>query len=131
MPIDTDATAWTEGAEVERIHERVMAFLRDHPDQAFTEREIADEVLGTDWETAHERERLRTEIGAEEYETRRQAGDLPGEDREPLADSIDTVYVGVGLSRLLDLDLVEWRAVDAAALDLPYDWETVDVYTVS
>jgi hypothetical protein len=131
MPIDTDATAWTEGVEVERIHERVMAFLRDNPEKAFTEREIADEVLGTDWETAHERERLRREIGEEEYEARRQAGDLPGEDREPLADSIGTVYVGHGLSRLLDLDLVEWRAVDADALDLPYDWETVEVYTVS
>ena len=130
MPIDTDDAAWQEGEAVERIHEQVMDFLRDHPGEAFTEREIADAVLDTNWETAHERERLRRDIGEEAYERRLQEGDLPGEDREPLADSINTVYVGLALSRLLDLDLIEWRAVDADALDLPYDWDRVEVYTV-
>lgn len=130
MPIETDDVAWREGEAVERIHEQVMAFLSDHPGEAFTEREIADAVLDTDWETAHERERLRREVGDEAYERRREEGDLPGEAREPLADSINTVYVGLALSRLLDLDLIEWRAVDADALDLPYDWDRVEVYTV-
>ncbi|MEF8776818.1 MAG: hypothetical protein V5A43_09995 [Haloarculaceae archaeon] len=129
MPIDTDAAAWREGEAVERIHEQVMDFLGDHPDQAFTERDIADAVLDTDWETAHERERLRQEIGEEAYEERGREGDLPGADRQPLADSINTVYVGLALSRLLDLDLIEWRAVDAEALGLPYDWDEVEVYT--
>ena len=130
MPIDTDDAAWQEGEAVERIHEQVMEFLRDHPGEAFTEREIADAVLDTNWETAHERERLRRDIGEDAYERRYEEGDLPGEDREPLADSINTVYVGLALSRLLDLDLIEWRAVDADALDLPYDWDRVEVYTV-
>ena len=130
MPIETDDVAWQEGEAVERIHEQVMDFLRDHPGEAFTEREIADAVLETNWETAHEREHLRREIGEEAYERRRAEGDLPGEDREPLADSINTVYVGLALSRLLDLDLIEWRAVDADALDLPYDWDRVEVYAV-
>ena len=131
MPISTDSAAWDAGEPVERIHERVMAFLQDHPSEAFTEREIADAVLDTDWASAQERERLRQDIGAEAYEQREQEGNLPGADRDPLADSIDTVYVGLALSRLLDLDLVEWRAVDADALDMPYNRDRVDVYTLS
>lgn len=129
MPIDTDDVAWREGDAVERIHEQVMDFLGAHPDQAFTEREIADAVLDTDWEIAHERERMRLELGEEAYEKRRREGELPGDERQPLADSINTVYVGLALSRLLDLDLIEWRAVDADALEFPSDWDQVEVYT--
>lgn len=47
MPISTDSEVWETGDETPRFHKKVLAFLRDHPSQAYRRRELADTLLGT------------------------------------------------------------------------------------
>lgn len=129
MPISTDSEIWTEGEESTRLHNRVLAFLRDHPNQAYRQEEIADEVLNTTFGIGEERERIKERLTEEEYNDRYSKGDLPGDnDRYPLVDGIMLHQIISALGKLSDYDLVENRRVDAEPFDLP-EIETVIVYT--
>ena len=58
MPISTDSEIW-RAAETSKspVRERLREFFRDHRDEAFHIRELADEIAGTDWASIHEEER--------------------------------------------------------------------------
>ena len=129
MPIPDDSPEWEEASSGPRLHNRILEFLRQNPNQVYFDRELADELLETDWEAGRERERLRNELSEEEFEERRQNDNLPGTDRSPMVDAIRMCALDDALSRLIDNNQIEQRVVDASAFDLPYDWETVTGFT--
>ncbi|WP_162148002.1 hypothetical protein [Halalkalicoccus jeotgali] len=129
MPISTDSEVWKQGEESTRLHKRVLAFLRDHPNQAYRQGEIADEVLNTTFAIGEERERIQAELTDEEYNDRYHEDDLPGGgDHYPLANTIVLQKISSVLGKLRDYDLIAARKVDAEPFDLP-ETETVIVYT--
>ncbi|MFB6206431.1 MAG: hypothetical protein ABEJ05_07905 [Haloglomus sp.] len=48
MPIETDASAWRNGKVPASERDLIIAFLSDHPEQAYNVQEICDAALGTD-----------------------------------------------------------------------------------
>lgn len=129
MPISTNDEVWENGNESTRFHKQVLAFLRDHPSQAYRSRELADKLLGTSFHAVEERNRLRTELTDEEFTELRRSDEMPGgDDSSPLWQYIDLRYIERVLTRLEDEDFIEAREVTAEAFDLPPD-ETVIVYT--
>lgn len=128
MPISTGSEEWQNAGEPTRFHKQVLAFFRDHPDQAYRTRELADELLDTTFEASEERDRLEAELPEEEYEDRLHEGVLPGgDDHSPLANMMSLRHIETALTRLLDDGLVEAREVEAEVFDLPE--ETTIVYT--
>lgn len=129
MPISTTSEAWKEGEEIPRFHKTVLAFLRDHPHQAYRQEEIADELLNSTFLAEEERERLQEELSEEEYNERRSKGELPGgDDHYPMSNLIQLRHVGSPLSQLREYGLVQAREIDAESFDLP-ETETVNLYT--
>jgi len=102
--------------------------LESNPDKAFHVREIADEVLDTDWEAAHESTRLKEELDEDEYYERVDNDDLPDSHVPAFSNTIETVRLDHDISKLLDEGQIVQREVDADPLDFPYDWDTVVVF---
>lgn len=131
MPISTNSDAWKQGEEPDRLHEAILDFLRENQDSAFHEREIADEVLGTDWEASHEDERLSQELTEEEYNQRLHNDDLPTSHLAIAENPIITQRLIPALQKLLDEQKIEQRIVDADGFGFPYDWDTVTAFSYS
>jgi hypothetical protein len=129
MPISTNSEGWQNGEELDRYHDMVLDLLKEDPDSAFHHREIADEVLGTDWSKVHESRRLEDEISEEEYDRRFRSGDLPDSDVNHLAHQFQMPSLEIALSKLLDRGVIEVRQVDADAFDLPSDWDVTTAYS--
>ncbi|MFC7046070.1 hypothetical protein ACFQH6_12180 [Halobacteriaceae archaeon GCM10025711] len=131
MPIETDSDAWRDGAEPEdRLKKRALDFFVDNPDRAFHLRELADELVQTDWERAHEQERTIQEVGEEEYFQNLDEADAPPGDAT--TDLIYTNFLRVQLQSLEEQGFVEAREVPVERSDIPYpDWETVTYYALA
>lgn len=100
---------------------KVLAFLRDHPSQAYRRRELADTLLGTSFHVG--------ELTDEEFTELQRSDELSGgDDYSLLADYINLRYIERALTRLEDGNFIEARKVTAEAFDLPHD-ETVIAYT--
>jgi hypothetical protein len=48
MPIETDSAAWEAGEETVSERDLVLAFLSEHPGEAYNVQEICDAALGTE-----------------------------------------------------------------------------------
>lgn len=48
MPIETDSAAWEAGEETVSERDLILAFLSDHPGEAYNVQEICDATLGTE-----------------------------------------------------------------------------------
>jgi hypothetical protein len=131
MPISVESDTWQDGENPGRLHNELLQFLQEHSDQAFRPRELADELLGTQWAEGEETERLREQLTEEEFNERLHEGELPDEDAAPIADFYLNSQLDNALMKLLDMDLIEQREVDAGNLDIPFDWDTVIVITYS
>ena len=123
MPIDTSSEVW-QGAERDEppLRERVLSFLREHPDRAYHLRELADEILDTDWGTEYYPEKV--DPPEDDYESGRDAGDV-------IMDSIENVSLLAQLRGLEREGMVEVRSVPTEETDIPYDWESVKHYSAA
>lgn len=129
MPIDVDSEAWTRAEDPPRFHVELLAFLREHSGKAYRPRELSDELLDTTFGTGEELDRLEADLPEDEFQERLQQGEIAvGDDHQPVANAISLRYVDIALISLLDAGLVERRAVDTAAFDLP-DGETTNAFT--
>ena len=77
MPIERASSAWRDCEEACSVKEELREFLRTNSSNAYHPRELADEVVGTEWEKQHERERKMQELGEEEYLSREHEGEFP------------------------------------------------------
>ncbi|PGF14229.1 hypothetical protein CP556_24800 [Natrinema sp. CBA1119] len=128
MPIHTDSDAWEEGEDIESVAASALEFLAASPDSAFRIREIADEVIGTDFETMESNSRLHDqydagEISEGEYHDQWEDG-IPSTTYR-----IDETYLELRLRRLVEEELVEIRAIDCSESDVPDDEGVVTYYT--
>lgn len=124
MPIPVNSDAWADGESRDRLHNRLLEFLRKHPDKVFRPRELSDELLDTSWEAGRKREELRQELSEEEYHERAQNDELPGEDIIREWEATKMAYIEMAIDQLRGQDQIEIRQVDADAFDIPYDWDT-------
>jgi hypothetical protein len=128
MPIDTDSDAWERGEDIGSVAANALEFLAASPDSAFRIREIADEILGTDFETMESNSRLHDqydagEIAEEEYHDQWEDG-IPSTTYR-----IDETYLELRLRRLVEQELVEIRSIDCSESDVPTDEGVVTYYT--
>jgi len=56
MPIDTSSDGWRDSKK-STVKEDVISFLESNRGQAYSVRELSDEVLSTNWEARHEEDR--------------------------------------------------------------------------
>lgn len=136
MPVDTDEPAWTGREAVPSTREGLREYLREHEGTAFSERELADAVLGTDWAAVHERGRLVEELGREAFRERLEAGEYPELDGvDSLAATIDrrldTNFLAAHLSALVDAGEVTAKLVPIGGTDEPGSNGAVPHYTWS
>lgn len=129
MPISTNDEVWETANEAPWFHKQVLAFLRDHPSQAYRSHELADKLGETSFLENEEHDRLEIELTDEEYTDRKRSNELPGGDNfSRLKDYILLRYIERALIRLADEDFIEVREVATEVFDLPHD-ETAVVYT--
>lgn len=126
MPLDTTTEGWERGEASPSLHDRVLTFLRENDEWAFHARELADEVLDTDWELAHRRERERRRLGEAEFRERLEAGEYEGQlladsGGKAVADSIQTQAIIDICNALVRAGELEVRAVPPDAADIPTD----------
>ena len=137
MPIETDTDAWADAEPVSSIESDLLAFLRKNDSWAFHAREMADQVLDTNWSMVHRREREIQEVGEEEFHRRLEAGEYDGEfDVESgsvtIANSIKTQSVIAILHSFVREGLVEVRRVSVEETDIPYeDWDEVEYFSLA
>lgn len=134
MPLDTGGDDWTAGEPATSIHEQVLSFLRANDGWAFHARELADEVLDTDWELAHRREREIARVGREAFHERLQAGEYDNQYEDSggkaVADAIQTQAIIAICNGLAHDGLVEVRSVPPEASNIPNDdWEEVRYFS--
>jgi hypothetical protein len=134
VPLNTTEGGWNRGDPTQSIHDRVLSFLRENDDWAFHARELADEVLDTDWELAHRRERERERLGEDEFRERVAAGEYDGQLVEDsggkaVADSIQTQATIDICNALVRAGEVQVRAVPPEATNIPHPDEEVLYYT--
>ena len=132
MVISTSAEGWNKAERGDLLREKILEFLKEHPNQAYYARELADEIIGTRWAVGEEQERLIQEVGEDEYEGNREKYDEQIEDRglvETQLDQHETYNLKIRLGDLIKEGLVEARKVPSQYTDIPYDWETVAHYT--
>lgn len=48
MPIETDSAAWESGEETVSERDLILAFLSEHPGEAYNVQELCDAALGTE-----------------------------------------------------------------------------------
>ena len=123
MPISADSEPWRT-AEVSKppVRERLRAFFREHRSEAFHVRELADEIVDTDWESVHEEE--RRDDTDERNSVQRLAETLDFQDR--------TGRLKVFLALLEEDGEIEVREVPIEDTDIPFEdvGENVAFYTL-
>lgn len=129
MPISTDSETWKNAETPPGLRQRTLAFLRDHPNQAYRIEELADELMDATLQIGEERSRLERELTEDEYNQRLHDGELPGgDDYYPSVDLHLARDIGHALSDLIDIGLVERREVGGEVFDLVYK-DRANVYT--
>jgi hypothetical protein len=136
MTVSIEDESWRDGEQVDGVVADLVSFLRDNSESAFTVRELADEIMETSWERAHEEERERQRLGEDEFEDRRAAGEYDGRFEtsfsDTIMDQIDTTRLVSALDQLLADDVIEARTLPADETDIPYeDFGPVVHYTYS
>ena len=132
MPIPTSSDAWNSADESEPLRDNILDFLQEHPNQAFYARELADEIIGTQWAIGEEKERLIQRVGEDEYRKNREEYEeqLGIDDREPvIPDLVETSRLRIRIGDLIRDGLVEGREIPTQHTKVPYDWETVTCFT--
>lgn len=134
MPLDTTGDGWERGEPASSIHDQLLAFLEKNDAWAFHARELADEVLDTNWELAHRREREIRRVGREEFHERLRAGEYDNQYEDSggkaVADAIQTQAIIAILNGLARDGLVEVRSVPPGESNIPNDdWEEVRYFT--
>ena len=126
MPISTDSTAWEDGEVIPTTEYLVLDFLKDNKESAYNIRELADEILGTDWTGLREQDEKRDELPEDEY--------LHDEEREnyPYAAYYrETALLQLKIRSLIERGLVDFKAVNAEefGIEFPDDYDQVAAYT--
>jgi hypothetical protein len=103
--------------------------ISSNPEMVYHEREIADEIMDTNWELSREPARLEQTLSEDEFNERLYNDNLLDSDISAHVNSTQTVRLYYVLSKLVDQAKTEARIVDAEALDWPYDWDEVTLYT--
>lgn len=134
MPLDTAGDGWARGEPATSIHETVLSFLQANDAWAFHARELADEVLDTDWELAHRREREIRRVGREEFHERLSAGEYDNQYEDSggkaVADAIQTQAIIAICNALAHEGRVEVRSVPPGESNIPNDdWDEVRYFT--
>lgn len=134
MPLETTGDGWERGESASPIHGRVLSFLRTNESWAFHARELADEVLDTDWELAHRREREIRRVGREEFQERLQSGEYDNQYEDSggkaVADAIQTQAIIAICNALAREGLVEVRSVPPEESNIPNDdWDEVRYFS--
>ncbi|WP_254536456.1 hypothetical protein [Halomarina litorea] len=91
MPLARDTEAWRTAAEASTYRDEVERYLREHPDGAFHDRELADALMGTGWADGNATDR----------------------------DYADTMYLHDQLDELVRSGVVEARNVPTTRVDDP------------
>lgn len=126
MPISTDDEGWQNADAGESIHQRILDFLNEHPDEAFHYRELADEIVDTSWSEAHDEE------WNPPGDRDREAVDTIEEQAESIMDQVLTNKVMGAADQLVYEGQLEKRIVAAEDTNLPYkEWEDVVFYTTA
>ena len=137
MPIETDTDAWADAEPVSSIESELLAFLRKNDSWAFHAREMADQVLDTNWSMVHRRDREIQEVGEEEFHRRLETGEYDGEfdvesGGKTIANSIKTQSVIAILHSFVREDLIEVRRVSVEETDIPYEeWDEVEYFSLA
>lgn len=134
MPLDTTGDGWERGEPAAPIHDEVLSFLRANESWAFHARELADEVLDTDWELAHRRQREIDRVGREEFHERLRADEYDNQYEDSggkaVADAIQTQAIIAICNALVHEGLVEVRSVPPEESNIPHDdWDEVRYFT--
>ncbi|WP_147298742.1 MULTISPECIES: hypothetical protein [unclassified Haloferax] len=130
MPVNTDSDSWQSGDEPPRLEVKIIDFLKEHPDEAFRLREIADEVVDTSWSEVERFNRKQDQLEREELEK-----EYPLDEDHPstLSEFRPTDRLQAILRQLEGVGLVETRLVDVGAFSEAYlpDLDEVIAYTYS
>ena len=103
MPVKTDSQAWENGEVPALERALIIAFLSEHPDQAYNIQEICDATLGTELLS----ELMAGEVGPEDL------GESDGQATFKLATLFDTMTKAELLLQDLEREgLVESRIID-------------------
>jgi len=134
VPLDTAGDGWARGEPTSPIHEEVLSFLRENDSWAFHARELADEVLDTDWALAHRREREIRRVGREEFRERLRAGEYDNQYEDSggkaVADAIQTQAIIAICNALVHRGHVAVRSVPPEESNIPNDdWDEVRYFT--
>lgn len=125
MVVSTTSDEWENGDEVTAYYNQVLEFLQENPDRAYHLRELADEVLETDWELSHEEERERQRLGEEEFQRRVNNGEYDGKFDTDLSESFiersQTDILRAVLDLLIEEEKVEARTLPQDATEIPYE----------
>ena len=103
MPEPTDADPWQSAESREPLRERVLTYLREHPESAFAVRELSDGVFGVPLNNDPDDEQPPDETG--------EADDSPAVGL--VADLVTTARVQVVLDTLYAEGEVELRVAPA------------------
>ena len=134
MPLDTRGDGWDRGEPGNSIQDQVLAFLRENDSWAFHARELADEVLDTNWELAHRREREIRRVGREEFLRRLRDGEYDNQYEDSggkaVADAIQTQAIIAICNALVHEGHLEVRSVPPEESNIPNDgWDEVRYFT--
>lgn len=124
MPISTSSNEWNNADGTELLRDSILEFLREHPNQAFYARELADEIIGTQWAAGDEKERLIQKVGEDEYweNCEEYEAQLDETQESVMGDAQETAKIHLRLGDLMKEGLVEGRKIPAEHTDIPYDW---------
>lgn len=127
MPIEKDV--WESSEPSNSIRAEVIEFLKENQSLAYTDRELADEIFGSNWTEIHEEERGIARMGEEAYRQQNpdQELDLAGTflSREQLNNMWNI------LDDLVHEGVIEIRLVPSEETDIPDAPLEVPCYTYS
>lgn len=133
MPVETDSDLWLNSETSDLAHKRVLEFLEDNPNQAFRIREIADEIIDTQWAAREEETRLRQEVGEDEFfQNKEEYREQLDEIQESIKrDMYHTNRLKIWLDYLQKEGEVEARSIPGDQIDVPYDRDFIGYYTLA
>jgi hypothetical protein len=112
MPIPTASDAWQSAAQSAPLRTPVLELLREHPEQAFHARELADEILDVGWADRVEGKQHRSQPEGT-------ARDGAQATTEAMVEFVGVQALAVVLRDLGERDEVQVRAVRMDTADIP------------
>lgn len=127
MPISTDSQAWKNAEEEDTLTQEVLEFLHKHPDEAFRLGEILDELYDTHFMALDENDRLREELGEDEYQEKKNE-DVP---TLPYGEEDLYNYTKLRINDLVLEGIIDARTVSAEYFDAPPAMEETSFYSIN